>query len=652
MIRYGPDGKPYNFPDDATQQEIDRYFAKIAAPSPTAQPAEKEKRRAFAQGVTFGFGEELEAAGRAALGAIGITEDDRGYTAIRDELREKLEAYRQAYPGEAITAEIAGAFVPSLLTLGAGAALSAGTTGARLAPTVGRVALIGAGEGGLAAAGFSEREGLEALQDVPGGAVTGAAFSAVTAPAGDLFKRFASRMLGERPATRVQAELQRLADSTGKTVDEIVADLMEGRLMSENRTLMATLRAYKSQMGEAGAKITERLPARRRETREAAVAGLQAGLTPRMTDRNVMRAMQASDDELIDLERAGYREAFETVPEVTPEIARNLEGILQRFGPARTELQQIYAESDRLVPLFAEDATGRITLSRIPTLEDAEIIRRTLRDEASSLYQAGKGTRAEGFADTEKALKAQLDQVYPGLGEVRALAASRRTVTDQFEEGRKALGKDADEVEILFSRLAESSPDAAEAYRAGVMAAINNRMRRSPAIMGRLADPDRQEGAILRAVFPEENIEDVARRLQTAGRAYETEQQVLFGSQTAPQQAAVSQIGTRMSAEDMLRMSQLDPIAIMQQAGRIVSQAAPQLSERERKRVVNVLLSEDPDLVRRALTERDALGKLYDRTAQIVKSAGFAARGAAVQQIAPTVGGATGGLLSIGDNQR
>lgn len=651
MRRYGPDGQVYDFPEDATEKEIQAYFARLQPMTPARPAVEKQRERAIAQGITFGFAEEAEAAGRAALGAIGITEDDRGYTQIRDELRQKLEAYREEYPGEAITAELAGALVPSLLTLGAGAALSAGTTGARLAPTMARTAQIGAVEGGLAAAGFSEREGLERLKEVPGGAITGAAFSAAAGTMGEGFKRFASRMLGERPATRVQAELQRLADSTGKTVDEIVADLMEGRLMSENRTLMATLRAYKSQMGEPGAAITERLPARRRETREAAVSGLQAGLTPRMGDRNVMRAMQASDDELIDLERAGYREAFETVPEVTPEIAQSLEGILQRFGPARAELRQIYAESDRLVPLFSEDEAGRVILSRMPTLEDAEIIRRALRDEASGLYQAGKGTRAEGFAETEKALKAQLDQVYPGLGEIRALAATRRTVRDQFEEGRKALGKDADEVEIVFSRLAETSPEAAEAYRAGVMAAINNRMRRSPAIMGRLADPDRQEGAILRAVFPEENLEDVARRLETAGRAYETEQQVLFGSQTAPQQAAASQIGTRMSAEDMLRMSQFDPIAIMQQASRVISQAAPELSERERMQVVNVLMSEDPDLVRRALTERDALGKLYDRTAQIIKAAGFGLRTGAVQQIAPTGGQVSAGLLNMGDQQ-
>jgi len=153
MIRYGPDGNPYNFPDDATDQEINRYFAQLKPATPP-QTVEKQKGRAVTQGITFGFGEEIEAAGRAALGAVGLTEDDRGYTAIRDELRQKLQAYREAYPGEAITMELAGAIIPSLATLGAGAALSAGATGARMAPTVARTAAIGAGEGGLAAAGF------------------------------------------------------------------------------------------------------------------------------------------------------------------------------------------------------------------------------------------------------------------------------------------------------------------------------------------------------------------------------------------------------------------------------------------------------------------------------------------------------------------
>ena len=98
-------------------------------------------------------------------------------------------------------------------------------------------------------------------------------------------------------------------------------------------------------------------------------------------------------------------------------------------------------------------------------------------------------------------------------------------------------------------------------------------------------------------------------------------------------------------------MSQGDVFAMTQQVGRMIAQATPQLSDAERMRVVNVLMSEDPELVRRALTDRDALGKLYDRTAMVLNALGYAGRGAAVQQIAPEIGRPTGGLLNFGDQQ-
>ena len=98
-------------------------------------------------------------------------------------------------------------------------------------------------------------------------------------------------------------------------------------------------------------------------------------------------------------------------------------------------------------------------------------------------------------------------------------------------------------------------------------------------------------------------------------------------------------------------MSQGDIFAMTQQAGRLTAQAAPNLNDRERMQVVEALMSQDPDLVRRALTDRDALGKLYDRTAQVMNTLGFAGRGAAVQQIAPEFGRPTGGLLNFGEQR-
>ncbi len=82
-------------------------------------PPERMPVRSMAQGLTFGFGEEIEAAIRSAI--PGGPE----YDEVRNELRSQLKRYQEAYPGEALTTELVGAFVPALLTGGAGVAPSA-----------------------------------------------------------------------------------------------------------------------------------------------------------------------------------------------------------------------------------------------------------------------------------------------------------------------------------------------------------------------------------------------------------------------------------------------------------------------------------------------------------------------------------------------
>ena len=123
--RVGPDGKPYQFPAGTSEEKIESYFRKKFG----------QRGRAFVQGVTFGFGEEIEAFARS------IIPGGPEYKEIRDELREKLAQYRTTYPGEALSVELAGALVPALATFGAGTLASAATTGARVAPTASRSAL-------------------------------------------------------------------------------------------------------------------------------------------------------------------------------------------------------------------------------------------------------------------------------------------------------------------------------------------------------------------------------------------------------------------------------------------------------------------------------------------------------------------------------
>ena len=596
--------------------------------------------RTFGQGASFGWNDEAEALIRSVLPG------GREYEVERDELRQKLDQYRKDHPGEAISTEVAGALLPTGLALasGFGAPAAAAKVG-RLAQLA-RVARVGAAEGTVAGAGYSEGETPRRVaEDAAMGTVTGAIAAPLMTAGGQAVGNLAAGLvdtartaIGNRASTAVQAELQRLAEGTGKTVDEIVADIMEGRIMAENRTLQAAVRAYKSKGGDAGAYVTEQVPLRRGETRQAAQEGLQEGLTPGIsTDANVFRAMKNTDDELRDMERAGYKEVFGGVPELDPQTGRAMEHVLQRFPDARTEIERIYSNSERLVPLFDMDPNGALRLTRAPTLEDAEIVRRALNEEASKAYRGGSGTLGEGYADAEKSLRAALDTNYPELAGVRQQAAVRRTMRDQFTEGRRAFNMPADELEVVFEQV-KKDPAKLQAFRAGVMDAVRNKMKRQQNITAKMADPERQEGAVLRIVFPEEGAEQMAQRLSIAGDSEEMYNRVMFNSMTAPEQAASKGIGSRGSVEDAARMAQGDPIAIMSGIQRALAAASPGLNDKQRMEVVRALFSEDPDFVRRALTDDTLTRQLVDRFAEKARIMGRGARTGGVQQSADMVG--------------
>jgi hypothetical protein len=602
--------------------------------------AESQKFRATLQGATYSHADEVEAFIRSLLPeSLGGGE----YRQIKDELTQKLTAYKKQNPGEALTYEIAGALVPSIATM-----FIPGMQGASLA----RLATIGGGESLASYIGQLDRP--PGIDDLSGAAAT-TAIGAVGGPiaeravgaTGGLFSRmvnFAREKLGDKPADAVQAELRRLAEGTGKTVDEIVQDVIDGKIMAENRTLQAAVRALRSKGGEAGAMITEALPARRAATRAEAVSGIQEGLAPNISG-NVVKAMKASDDELGKLEQQAYRGVFGSIPDVSPEIASQMQSILSRFPAARDELSSLYGERN-LVPLFDFDEAGTLVLKRSPNLEDAEILKRVMDEHTRNLYKAGSGTRATNAGDAARDLKAALDAQYPDLKIVRAEASARRTARDQFAEGRKALSMNVDDLEIKFEEAQRLGDAAVRAFRAGVMDGVRNRTRRSPGIMARLADPDRQEGAALRVVFPEDSIDDIQRKLDIASGSQELYDKVLFNSMTAPEQAAASQIGSGTSITEIMQAFQGNPIAIISAVSKKLQQGMPQLSDKDRASVARVLLTEDPDMVLRALTNNQALDEMLRKAAAIANVAGSGVRTVFGQQVAAPAGG-----LLAQDNQ-
>ena len=146
-----------------TLQEIMGSMDAGIAKSQSDGSEESQKLRSIAQGLTLGFSDEIEAAGTSAISKIGqlFGGEGKSYDQSLDEVRGKLDAYRENNPIEAIGYELGGAVVPALgaglFSFGTGGAAVGTATAARVAPTLARAAKIGAIEGGIA--GFGTGEG-------------------------------------------------------------------------------------------------------------------------------------------------------------------------------------------------------------------------------------------------------------------------------------------------------------------------------------------------------------------------------------------------------------------------------------------------------------------------------------------------------------
>lgn len=207
------EGKQYTFPDDATDAEISQALTSMhpapsQAPAPQQQPqAQRGQSRdprleaaggaaALAQGLTFGFGDEMT----GALGALGAAGDaalhgrfsdipraaGEGYNRERNRTLALLQDFRARRPNVANFTQGTGAAVPILMTGGAAAAPETALPASRGVGAFLNQTARGAAAGGVygATAGFGSTDGdlQSRLQGANQGALMGAAVGAA-APA-------------------------------------------------------------------------------------------------------------------------------------------------------------------------------------------------------------------------------------------------------------------------------------------------------------------------------------------------------------------------------------------------------------------------------------------------------------------------------------
>ena len=587
-----------------------------------------QRTRTAAQGLTLGFADEIEARARSL--ATG-----RPYAEVLDEIRGSVKAYQEARPKEALGYEIGGAALPAIGAMVA-APFTGGASTAAVAPTLARMAGIGAVQGGLAAFGTGEGGAVERLSRVPGGAVAGSVGSAV---GGGVVRAAGSglatltdatrRLVGNRGSSIVENEIQRLARQTGKTPDEIADDILNGRLLAENRSIQAAVRAYRTGGGDASRIIQEGLEQRPAMTRAAAMDDLNKYLAD-ISAPSALQAQRRSEDVARVAERAAYSQ-FRDMP-APDDVVSALADTLRRVPSAAEEVGIALRAQTGAAPFFEILEDGSVQFTRSPTVAEVENVRRAVANRASALYRGNMGAAGEAVSEAETGLRGLLDEAVPELSTTRATAASVRSQRDAFDAGQKAFSGDVNERLMEFAKLTD--PSQIEAYRAGLMAAIQARAAtgsRQSMIRNMASKEETKESRILREVLPQDAVDDVLRSIETASGAQEAASKILQGSQTAETIMEQRRQGLGLSVSDISSALSMDPTALANVASKMADRFRRDLTDAERARIARVLVSDDADLVRRAIEDDGALAVLRDKIERISATASSgAARAGAV----------------------
>lgn len=188
-----------------------------------------EGARSLAQGATFGFADELEAALRS--GAISGPE----YEAIRNRLREQQKQFGYDYPATSTATEIGGALAApfgAFKLLGRAAVpVQQAITGTTTAGQVGRGVALGTTTGALTGAGTAEKDvGTQSISTgIVGGALGGALPIGVKYATGVIKNILTASGIGDQPT----AASKLIADALRK--DKISAEEAQAVLMEMDR---------------------------------------------------------------------------------------------------------------------------------------------------------------------------------------------------------------------------------------------------------------------------------------------------------------------------------------------------------------------------------------------------------------------------------
>jgi len=499
-----------------------------------------ESGRAFAQGVTFGFADEIE-------GAFDAMTSDASYEDARDALRAANKFYAEENPWKANLAEMAG----GLVTGGAGLARTAAKQGVKagVKALAKEGATRGAIEGGIYGVGASDADNVgdmlgDAVVDATIGTVVGGALPASVAGYGNFRGRArGADELGYQMAEEATGGLEGATNKVirGSGNDMAINTAPSEMLADTSDAARSSLRGMRTNVPEARQVIDQRLDRRylpdqmtnqggqlARMRGQLNRVGGQAGET--LDDMATRRAREAD---------VSYGRATSTTPEVPAEFLTDYLDNPQ-FKAAYNQAKMIndnartLGETTYKLPALSEifdEDTGELLIDTLP-LESVDFIKRGL--------DSYLGSQSEGIS---KVIKGQVRQMKNKmLTDVDSLSPEYAAARQQFADTSSLIS--AGEQGLAFSKV--TGPElrqlwkglnAAEknAYRQQALESVGNALAR-PAdnadLVKRLAgNVEAREN--LRLILGDDNYRKLANAFIREMNQVRTRQYVMGGSNTA-----------------------------------------------------------------------------------------------------------------------
>lgn len=611
-----PDGKRM-FSDEqidahVKQLDLQKTFSRsVLDPNQPEPPS--QILRSMAQGLTLNTADEIEAYLKTLSGG------DRE-AALRD-IRMNLKNYQTASPITSTAAEMTGS-----LPLAFVGAPAAGTT---LLRSTAKVSAVGAGMG--AGSGFGRAEGdvFDRLAPATGAGVT----SAVVAPLAfggfkllgtlaDPVLDFAARKFGGKFSKTVETEIRRITEATGMTPDEIVQRVANGEPLSENQAMLSAVRLLYAQGGQPANILRGSLSTRPADLREKVVGDIQETLTGDIKDANVLRGFKASEAERKEARNQLYEQAYESGGIITPEMLSALREALKRAPDSVENINSLHLAKTGQKPFFKVDDAGEIEFVRPPNIQDMETARRGINTTIKNKFKSGQGDVGTELKPFEAALRNEINKSSQALKDARATAASNKVTTESFDSGKKAFGKNPDEIEIEFESVMAKGSDAVSAYRAGVMDQLRSKMSTGArkTMMSKLEDANTKEGAIFRVIYPQDKVDGILKLASTAAQSQRAAAKVMGGSDTYAMQAEAKQQGINISGEEISSVLSGNPFSTARVLGKWMQKNEPNLTSEQKQEVARILISTDKDVVKKALMDNSKWDEIQRKARKIGSS--------------------------------